>query len=483
MTNISPLAGAIIDRLAQVDLARPVLDEGAVERAVREHLRVLGLRPRPLHWISDVERGLITAAAACRDLSRIRCSLRLHRAQRKIHTVYWGYGALNSLQHHLNCQVERWRVPSRIPWRARLWTVASSNAWRCWIPHHPDIDYPDVGELSARPKALPAAADTIDPAWVEATVQTEIDAMLTVDEASRLDEVMDAADRIAQRAARSDAMATAYGLAANSLVSLTTHGDLHPVALFFFEAYRLAVVPILGPIFGSFPPWTPYFEEISRPPVHVMEAFRAAAAAAAWAATYDAADVWHRTAAVERVIQSSLPLVDAHEAGLLVFCVLRHEVLAVPRPVIHVLDGRLHCPDGPAVSWPGGIRYYYWRGLSVPEHVIMRPETLSGHDILNERNVEVRRAMIERVGLDRFLTLLGDVETLRPVHADETGELYRLFEDDYMSPEPLVVVRLTDPSTGRRYFLRVPPNIQTAREALAWSFQMDPDDWGPAVET
>jgi hypothetical protein len=35
----------------------------------------------------------------------------------------------------------------------------------------------------------------------------------------------------------------------------------------------------------------------------------------------------------------------------------------------------------------------------------------------------------------------------------------------------------------RQYFLRVPPNIQTAAEAVAWSFGLSAETYHPAQET
>jgi hypothetical protein len=129
------------------------------------------------------------------------------------------------------------------------------------------------------------------------------------------------------------------------------------------------------------------------------------------------------------------------------------------------------------VWWPDGTRYYYWRGVRVSERVIMRPDELTGQQILDEPNIEVSRVMIERIGMAQFLSLLGDPS---PVHRDHTGKLYRIH---LPNDEPVTLVRVTDPSTHREYFLRVPPTMQTAREAVAWTFDMDPDAWAPLVET
>jgi hypothetical protein len=171
------------------------------------------------------------------------------------------------------------------------------------------------------------------------------------------------------------------------------------------------------------------------------------------------------------------PFADAWLAGLWLWWVLPATVVAVPRPAIRIVDDRLHCPDGPAVWWPDGTRYWYWRGVRVPEHVIMRPNELTAPQIWGEPNIEVRRVMIERIGMARFLCLCGDPP---PAHEDHTGKLYRVHLPD---DEPVTLVRVTDPSTRREYFLRVPPTVRSAREAVAWTFNMDPDAWAPLVET
>ena len=63
------------------------------------------------------------------------------------------------------------------------------------------------------------------------------------------------------------------------------------------------------------------------------------------------------------------------------------------------------------------------------------------------------------------------------------GTLYevRLPADD---PERVArYVQVQDASTERQYFLRVPPTIQTAAEAVAWTFQIAVEDYHPAQET
>lgn len=146
-----------------------------------------------------------------------------------------------------------------------------------------------------------------------------------------------------------------------------------------------------------------------------------------------------------------------------------------------------HSETGPAVTWPAG-QAYFWRGVQVPEKVVMAPETITYSEILNERNAEVRRVMLERMGYERFLLESGSV----PVHQDETGSLYRVTDitetGARWEPEALTLVHVINSTpepdgTRRRYVLRVPPAMRTAREAVAWTFRMSETDYKVTEES
>jgi hypothetical protein len=144
-------------------------------------------------------------------------------------------------------------------------------------------------------------------------------------------------------------------------------------------------------------------------------------------------------------------------------------------------DGRLHGERGPAVVWPDGFAVHAWHGVRVPAHVIDHPEALDPHAVVVEPNVEVRRVMIELLGLERLIRGLR----LEPIAGDDAGRLWRI---DQPPDEPIVLVEVenatTEPGGGRkRYFLRVPPGLATAREAVAWTFDLPAEDYVPLVET
>jgi hypothetical protein len=143
--------------------------------------------------------------------------------------------------------------------------------------------------------------------------------------------------------------------------------------------------------------------------------------------------------------------------------------------------GRLHSPDAAAVVYPDGWSIYAWHGVRVADAIILHPESITVATIQAERNAEIRRVLLERYGFDRYLTDSGAL----PLHADETGTLYRC---ELAGDEPLVMVsvrnRTPEPDHSfKQYQLRVPPTMQTAREAVAWTFAMDADQYRPAVET
>lgn len=156
---------------------------------------------------------------------------------------------------------------------------------------------------------------------------------------------------------------------------------------------------------------------------------------------------------------------------------------AVRMPVVANVDERfgLHCVDGPAVEFADGFKIYAFNGVRIPANVVERPQSVKLEEIDKEANVEVRRIMIQRYGLSRYLEDSGAVQ----IDADDCGVLYKkaLAHD-----EPIVVVKVTNPTpepdgTHKEYFLRVPPYISTARAAVAWTFDMKSDDYEPIVQS
>ncbi len=155
----------------------------------------------------------------------------------------------------------------------------------------------------------------------------------------------------------------------------------------------------------------------------------------------------------------------------------------------------LHCETGPALAFSDGYAVFAYKGVRVPAKIIENPEMITCSDVLKEKNVEVRRVMIERYGQSRFLTDSGS--TL--LHEDETGKLWeRRFKDD----EPMLMVEVINSTPEpdgeyKTYFLRVHPEIRlmhpdgslgdpqprTAHSAIASTFGKTAQEYHPLVQT
>jgi len=146
----------------------------------------------------------------------------------------------------------------------------------------------------------------------------------------------------------------------------------------------------------------------------------------------------------------------------------RHNVLKVDAA------GRLHSADGPAIAYPDGWTAHFWKGVRVPSWLIERPDLITSSAIDRELNRNIRRCMIDILTPERFIAMSGAV----PVSVDDTGVLWRKqwFRDAWAAVE---VVNGTPESDGtrKRYFLQVPPDVHSAREAVAWTYGLTPQQY------
>lgn len=168
-------------------------------------------------------------------------------------------------------------------------------------------------------------------------------------------------------------------------------------------------------------------------------------------------------------------------------------------------NSRPHCEDGPSYEWRDGWKLYHWHGMRVSEQIIEQPESITAEAISQEANQEVRRVMIERMGWTRFCA----VTQMRVLHRDrleakfptvpvsdlvepgtrfvteyrdgvEEAELLEAVGITDFENRPLRFVRLTDPSTGRQYVLRVPHGMTRCYEAVGWTFGKSEADYKKA---
>jgi hypothetical protein len=127
-----------------------------------------------------------------------------------------------------------------------------------------------------------------------------------------------------------------------------------------------------------------------------------------------------------------------------------------------------------------------WHGVLVPPQVAFEPETITDRHILGCDNQELRRVMLERLGLGRFKELAAQNGTLEVLQEDtDSGGARRLLRLRLeASAEPTVCLECRCPSTGRIYLLRVPPSTRSCQAAAAWIAGFDdPMLYQPVIET
>lgn len=411
---------AVVERLARLDLQKPRVDQVMVERALEKHLSALDLPDRPCRWMPDFGSTL--------------------------------QYVMEGFKNHSGGDVE--------------WEAAFGNDMRT---------FPANADVLSKVRALNGACEAIvnvaiNRAWDRAKRSARAAAQTAIRNGALHSEV-DAALDAAWRRARlwglgrtawfesdvnewNEAWDTAWSNARSGQSGWATFSEAVRNVLGITgarEAARRAAYRIASK--------TPEMEDTRDKPVFVFNA---------------AAQVNLDQMSVSDV-DILLPIVDALEAGLFLFWMLPDEVVCVPHPSISIVDQRVHRPDGPAVAWESGECHWFWRGVWVPQWLIEAPSKITSQSIMSERNQELRRCMIERFGAERLIRE-GNAQL---VSEDQYGRLWRC---DFGDRDPYTIVEVRnatiDPDgTHRTYFLSVPPAMNTAHEAVAWTYGLTPEQY------
>ncbi len=164
-----------------------------------------------------------------------------------------------------------------------------------------------------------------------------------------------------------------------------------------------------------------------------------------------------------------------------VFC--KNVCFACEKPTSFSADAmvRPHNGNGPAAAWSDRFEVYSWHGLPIEADLIKNRAGITVGAIHQEKNAEVKRVLIDLYGPSRYLV---DANA-KVVHQDECGTLFRM---EIEGDEALVMVRVRNSTrepdgTYKHYFLRVPPTILKARDAVAWTFGLSPEEYNPKRES
>lgn len=161
------------------------------------------------------------------------------------------------------------------------------------------------------------------------------------------------------------------------------------------------------------------------------------------------------------------------------FICFEHVAFVVQSKVIFEELREIHNGGAPILQYPDSWSVYAIYGKCVPEYAVRKPEEIRINDINREADPETRFFLLEKYGMTRYWRDLG----AREQQKDEFGTLFQLYADN--KSKLVRVINSTPEPDGsyKEYFLRVPPSIKTAREAVAWTFGMQLDQYRPRVET
>ena len=127
----------------------------------------------------------------------------------------------------------------------------------------------------------------------------------------------------------------------------------------------------------------------------------------------------------------------------------------------------------PTIGDMDKLRVYVNRVLLPPKYQKCHPSIWQTKWLLSETNVEVRRLLIQVIGYEII------VNELQAKELDVLQEYRLLRIDADVDVEPIFLLKMTCPSTGYIHVIRVPPDVESAREAIKWvNWGIDPDDFG-----
>lgn len=163
--------------------------------------------------------------------------------------------------------------------------------------------------------------------------------------------------------------------------------------------------------------------------------------------------------------------------ALLQYCswILPYEKVCIvcDRPLHLRFDNqnRLHAEGEPAIEFIDGYSLYSYHGVTLPEQYgKIHPNQWQANWLLSEKNAELRRVLIQGIGYARIC------QELQAVKIDIWAEYTLLKIDADVDEEPIYLLKMTCPSTKFTHVLRVPPDIETAREAIRWvNWGIDPE--------
>lgn len=156
------------------------------------------------------------------------------------------------------------------------------------------------------------------------------------------------------------------------------------------------------------------------------------------------------------------PFVKAKESGLWIFWITKKEIVCCLAPMLSLKENVLHNETGPAVRWEESHeKYYFLNGVQMKkEHVLTPSEKLDPKIILTEKNVDVRRELLRKIGIERF----SQAVKTKTIHKMGNYELLSLDLSDIHIQRKYL--KMLNPSIGIWHIEGVGQECKTVMDAL-----------------
>jgi len=148
-----------------------------------------------------------------------------------------------------------------------------------------------------------------------------------------------------------------------------------------------------------------------------------------------------------------------------------------PVEIMRDTENRLHSLHMAAVKYADGYSVYAIHGMRLPEKIVTtQVEEITKEMIIGESNADYRRCLVQRVGIDKAIEILGAEIADQEMH--EVGGQYELLLIDYQGDgEQRPYLKMINPSLGVAHIEGVQGD--TVEEALC--FRNDLVKWIPPI--
>jgi hypothetical protein len=129
--------------------------------------------------------------------------------------------------------------------------------------------------------------------------------------------------------------------------------------------------------------------------------------------------------------------------------------------------GKIHCDDGPCVLYSDGFAVYGLNGIRLTKEIVETPaKDLSAKLILTEKNAEIRREIVRKIGIERICADLNSVII-------DKRDNYELLKLDLGDGTARPYLKMKNPSIDAVHIEGVHPDCDTVDKALAWRNGLD----------